>query len=117
MLTDSTSRVSVFMISLPPGFKHLVRLPADLKVSNQKLPLMRGSSDWLDAALPNRLRILLESSDSKIDAGVYQLSFPVSLPESLSGVSPWNLWFLSACSERRFCSSTSDRNVFVSFPM
>ena len=87
-----------------------------MKISNVRLPLLRGGDNWLDRSTPSRLRIRLDASDPEVPVGSYRLSFPVAMPTSKEAISPWNIWHLSLCADRD-CLLTSDASVLVSFPL
>jgi len=115
-LSNYTSLVQLVLISLPPGFQQIVRTANDLKSSNYRLPLLKGSDDWIDRSSPARLRVLLERSDPLVASGSYRFTFPVALPETAPSVSSLNLWHLSLCTDW-YCREPGDVSVLVSFPM
>jgi len=115
--TNTTNNLRALLISLPEGFRHLVREPQNVKMSNAMLPLMKGRGDWIYLEKTASLRVFLEPTDPEIAIGSYRLTFPVLLPETLGQMPPWNLWSLSLCTDRTWCTHPQDLSVIMSFPM
>mmetsp|Transcript_40564 Transcript_40564/g.128494 ORF Transcript_40564/g.128494 Transcript_40564/m.128494 type:complete len:1697 (+) Transcript_40564:2365-7455(+) len=113
---NATDALLSFLISLPPGFKQLVRTAADVKSSNSKLPLLKGGQDWVDASQPGRLRIMLEASDPLVSVGSYRFAFPVEMPESSSAVARLNVWYFCLCKDRSSIVP-GEAGVLAAFPM
>ncbi|CAE7897229.1 unnamed protein product [Symbiodinium microadriaticum] len=111
----ATIALRAMLISLPPGFQHRVRSVEEFKVSNQRLPLLKGSTDWLDVSVLDRILISLEPEDPAVDVGTYMFSFPVEMPVAAELPSV-NLWQLSFCNSR-YCVHPKDEAVLVSFPL
>eukprot|EP00930_Biecheleria_cincta_P001431 TRINITY_DN102575_c0_g1_i1.p1 TRINITY_DN102575_c0_g1~~TRINITY_DN102575_c0_g1_i1.p1 ORF type:complete len:3349 (+),score=445.13 TRINITY_DN102575_c0_g1_i1:84-10130(+) len=113
---NATSALQALLISLPPGFSQSIGSSRDVLLSNQRLPLVKGANDWLDASERHKVRIHLDPQDPKVDVGIYLFTFPFTMPESSSYIDPVNLWHLSMCATRS-CSRPSDASVLLSFPM
>merc|ERR1711924_65042 len=58
-----------------------------------------------------------EPTDPEVAVGSYRLSFPVQLPQTPATVPRWNIWRLSLCTDRSYCSKPDDLSVLLSFPM
>ncbi|CAE7395231.1 unnamed protein product [Symbiodinium natans] len=111
----ATAMLRALLISLPPGYQHRVRSVEEFKVSNQRLPLLKGSTDWLDMSVLDRILISLEPKDPAVDIGSYMFTFPVELPTAAQ-LPAVNLWQLSFC-KSRYCVHPKDEAVLVSFPI
>merc|ERR1712054_250242 len=115
--TNKTDILRAVLVSLPSGFRHLVREPPDIKTSNAMLPLMKGYGDWIDLEKPRSLRIFLEPTDPEIAGGSYRLTFPVTMPETPAQMPAWNIWRLTMCTDRTWCTHPADLSSVASFPM
>ncbi|CAK9011875.1 unnamed protein product [Durusdinium trenchii] len=114
-MRNVTGALRALLINLPSGFQHRVRGSNEFKVSNPKLPLLKGASDWLEVSQLDRIVVRLEPEDPVVSVGSYMFTFPVALPraELLPAV---NFWRLSFCSSRS-CVLPTDKAVLLSFPM
>eukprot|EP00434_Breviolum_minutum_P008476 symbB.v1.2.007479.t1/scaffold410.1/size210127/6 len=109
-MQNATGALRAFLINLPEFYQHRIRGPSEFKVSNPRLPLLKGASDWLDVSQLDRIRVNLEPEDPVVAVGSYLFTFPVALPLPSSPLPSVNLWRLSFC-RARSCE------VLVSFPI
>lgn len=114
--TGSYGDLRSLLVLLPRNFRQNVRLPADFKLTNSKLPLLKGASDWLDSSASDRLRLRLDPSDPVVAEGSYRLVFPVLLPASEARVPRVNLWQLLLCGDWQ-CGRRDDPGVLVAAPL
>eukprot|EP00913_Durusdinium_trenchii_P002624 g2430.t1 len=62
-MRNVTGALRALLINLPSGFQHRVRGSNEFKVSNPKLPLLKGASDWLEVSQLDRIVVRLEPED------------------------------------------------------
>jgi len=115
---EETVGVRALLITLPPGMRHDVQSPTNVKNHNKNFPVA-PAADWIDSSQETYLRVIVNEDYgylSPIPAGKYDFEFPILFPSSTASE---NVWYLSLCASLACSNITTQSAILIPmiFPM
>merc|ERR1719379_479051 len=99
--TKGYNKLKAVLLNFPEKFIHDVQRPTEVHNLNPAFRV-RAGQDWADTSFTDRLKILMDDSDSTttVEAGTYTFKFPALVPCCTNAEMPKNnVWYLSLCSD------------------